>query len=128
MKHVVFVIGNYKNGGVAMRSTNLANAFAEKGYNVTILVTKTISENVFFEHHKNVDIVGLSEYIKKHNNDKIVVKYLKKQQFKIRVIKWVGHITGFFNKFNSDLAEKVKSIRKSQDLSVFVLNNKKVYI
>lgn len=32
MKHIAFVIGNYKNGGVAMRSTNLANAFAEKVY------------------------------------------------------------------------------------------------
>lgn len=27
MKHIIFVIGNYKNGGVAMRATNLANQF-----------------------------------------------------------------------------------------------------
>ena len=31
-KHIVFVVGNYKNGGVPMHATNLANAFAEKGY------------------------------------------------------------------------------------------------
>ena len=125
MKHIVFVIGNYKNGGVAMRSTNLANAFAEKGYNVTILVTKTISENVFFEHHENVDVIELSKYIEEHKNDKTIVNYLKKQQFKIRVIKLVRYATRFFKNFDLNLAEVIKSIRKSQDLSVFVLNNKK---
>ena len=42
MKHIVFVIGQYKNGGVPMRVTNLANELGKRGYRVTILVTKQI--------------------------------------------------------------------------------------
>ena len=30
MKHIVFVVGNYKNGGVPMRTTNLANEFSKQ--------------------------------------------------------------------------------------------------
>ena len=46
------IVGNYKNGGVPMHSTNLANAFAEKGYTCTILVTKDIGENIYFERQQ----------------------------------------------------------------------------
>ena len=49
MNHIVFVVGNYKNGGVPMRSTNLANAFAEKGYCCTILATGEIGNDIFFK-------------------------------------------------------------------------------
>lgn len=126
---IVFVIGNYKNGGVAMRSTNLANAFARMGYNVTILVTKAVSENVFFEHHENVNIIELSRYIEEHKTDKNIICYQKKQQLKIRIIKLLRYATRFLKKMDSILAETVKAIRKSQDLSFFALNNRKrIYI
>ena len=46
MRHIVFVVGNYKNGGVPMRTTNLANQFAKKGYSPTILVTKDIADKI----------------------------------------------------------------------------------
>ncbi len=129
MKHLVFVIGNYKNGGVAMRSTNLANAFAEKGYKSTILVTGAISENVFFKHHKNVGIVELSNYIETHKDDRNVLKYQKKQQKTIRFIKWLRYITRFFDKIDSSLSKKVRNIKGSSSFSVFALNNQEcVYI
>jgi len=79
MKRIVFVIGNYKNGGVPMRTTNLANEFAKQGYRSTILVTKDIAENVFFEHHENVSIVSLKEYVSAHLNDKTVKNNIKKR-------------------------------------------------
>ena len=63
MNHIVFVIGNYKNGGVARRATTLANEFAKVGYNCTILVTGELSTNIFFEVDKNVEIIELSKYI-----------------------------------------------------------------
>ncbi len=123
MKHIVFVIGNYKNGGVAMRSTNLANAFAEKGYKVTILVGRSISEDVFFEHHENVQIVSLSSYIEEHKKDKNVLRYQKKQRNTIRYIKRLRYITRFFSKLDVVLAKKVKTIKLSDKLSAFAINH-----
>ena len=129
MKHIVFVIGNYKNGGVAVRSTNLANAFAEKGYKVTILVTKNISDNVFFEQHKNVQVISLSDYIKAHKEDVNVLKYQKKLTNTISFIKRLRYITCFFSEIDSVLAEKVRNIRKSRELSIFAVNYQEcVYI
>ena len=129
MKHIVFVIGNYKNGGVAMRSTNLANAFAEKGYKLTILVTGAISDNVFFEHHKNVQVVSLSDYVNQHKKDKNVVRYERKQQRKFAFYKRIRYITRFFPGFDKIIAEKIRGIRKSKAISVFALNNQEcVYI
>ena len=87
MKHIVFVVGNYKNGGVPMHSTNLANYFARKGHHITILVTKDVSENVFFERHKNVDLVSLKEYASKHSENDIVKHNKRKIDFKIRLLK-----------------------------------------
>lgn len=129
MKHIVFVIGNYKNGGVAMRSTNLANAFAEKGYNVTILVTGAVSENVFFEQHENVQVVSLTDYIYSHKEDKNALEYEKKQQKSINLFKRLRYITRFFPKLDLVLAEKIRGIRKSIDISAFALNNREcIYI
>ncbi len=129
MRHIVFVIGNYKNGGVAMRSTNLANAFAEKGYSSTILITGSISDDVYFKQHENVQIVSHSEYTKEHKCDKKVINYQKKQQLKIRIIKLVRYATRFFKNFDSTLAEKIKSIRRSQELSAFALKNQEsIYV
>lgn len=48
MKHIIFVIGNYKNGGVAMRATNLANHFGTNGYRVTLLATKEVGKDSSF--------------------------------------------------------------------------------
>lgn len=129
MKHIVFVIGNYKNGGVAMRSTNLANALDEKGYKVTLLVTKDISEDVFFKKYENVQVISLSHYIKAHKEDVNVLKYQKKLTNTISFIKWLRYITHFFSEVDSVLAEKVRNIRKSRDLSIFAVNHREcVYI
>ena len=124
MKHIVFVIGNYKNGGVAMRSTNLANAFAQKDYSVTILVTGAISDDIYFDHHKNVEIVVLSEYIETHKQNADILKYKNKQSLKIKFIKLLRYITKHFKKLDPVLGETIKNIRKGTEIGAFALNNR----
>lgn len=129
MKHMVFVIGNYKNGGVAMRSTNLANAFAEKGYRVTVLITGTVSSDVFFQHHKNINVITLSDYVAMHKADADVVQYVKKQKNKIKLMKYIRYLSRITPKIDELLAEKIRCIRKSNDLSIYALKNQgSVYV
>ncbi len=129
IKHIVFVIGNYKNGGVAMRATNLANAFGEKGYKATILVTGEISDNVFFEHHKNVQVVSLSDYYSAHRNDADVIKYQRKQQKKLRLLKRVRYITGLLPSLDFKIDTEIRGIRRGEALSVYALKNpESIYI
>ena len=129
MKHIVFVIGNYKNGGVAMHSTNLANAFAKNGYKVTLLVTREISADVYFNLENNVEVVLLSDYVRAHCEEKEVSEYLLKRKKTIRNIKRFRYITAFFKGLDNILAEKVRGIRISEALSVYAVKNKDaVYI
>lgn len=123
MKHIVFVVGNYKNGGVPMRATNLANEFAQKGYSSTILVTKDIAENVFFERNKKVKIVSLKEYISEHSDDLIIKKHIKRRKLKIRLIKYFRYVSKFFSKWDKKLAAEIKGLRRSENISVFIANN-----
>ena len=57
---ILIVIGNYKNGGNAKQASVLANGFAILGINVTIIVTKEISEKRFFELNQNVSLVDIN--------------------------------------------------------------------
>ena len=129
MKHIVFVIGNYKNGGVAMHSTNLANAFAQVGYRVTILVTREVSQNVYFELNKNVQVVELSDYVEKHSRDKDIVKLFSGQEKIIRWLKRVRYATRYFRNIDSVIADRIRGIRISRDISAFATGNRDaVYI
>ena len=123
MKQIIFVVGNYKNGGVPMHATNLANEFAKKGYPSTILVTKDIADNVFFECHKDVSVVSLKKYISEHSDDTIVKKNIKKREFKIRLLKYIRYISKFFPDLDKKLARKIKELRKGNNLSYFIANN-----
>ncbi len=123
MKHIVFVIGNYKNGGVPMRSTNLANEFAEKGYHCTILVTKDIADNVFFDCHKNVSIVSLKEYVKTHSDNILFLKNNKKRKRRIKLLKWLRYISKYFHEWDKKLENEIRRLRQSKNLSVFIANN-----
>ena len=123
MKHIVFVVGNYKNGGVPMHTTNLANSFATNGYTATILVTKDIAENVFFELNKGVDIVLLKEYTSKHYKDKNVIKLRHWRNFKIRFLKYLRIISKYFLKLDKKLAAEIRGLRRSENISAFIANN-----
>lgn len=123
MKHIVFVVGNYKNGGVPMRTTNLANEFSKKGYTSTILVTKDISENVFFERHKNVDLVSLKEYASKHSENDIVKHNKRKIDFKIRLLKKIRYISKYIPALDKILAREIRGLRRSESLASFIISN-----
>lgn len=123
MKHIVFVVGNYKNGGVPMRSTNLANEFAKKGYSPTILVTKDIADDVFFEYHSNVRIIPLKEYVSEHSNNVIIKKNAQKRKLKIRLLKYLRYVSRFFPKWDQRLAKEIRGLRRSDNISVFIANH-----
>lgn len=129
MKHIVFVIGNYKNGGVPMRSTNLANEFAKKGYNCTILATKAIAENAFFVRHKNVELVSLDDFVLKRLSDAKVDKILKKRNRKLRLLKYLRYFTCYFASLDNKVAALIKTLRRSEKLAVYMaLHQNSVYI
>lgn len=121
MKHIVFIVGNYKNGGVPMRSTNLANAFAEKGYSATILATKEIADDIYFSLHENVSLVSLSDYVKNHKEqaDRIAAEREKT----IKNIKKLRYLSKFNKNADKKLARKIKELRKGNELAVFAENN-----
>ena len=123
MKHIVFVVGNYKNGGVPMHSTNLANAFAEKGYFCTILVTKEISNNIFFELHKNVEVVLLKDYVNEHKKDDFVQRSLNNRKKRIQQFKRLRYVTRLNKKIDKMVEQKIKELRRGTDISVYIANN-----
>ncbi len=127
MKHIVFVVGNYKNGGVPMRSTNLANAFADKGYYCTILVTGEIGNEIFFKLHENVKLVSLKDYVNEHREVTERIKTDREKQ--IKKIKQLRYFTRFNKKADTKLAVKVRELRKGAELQVFMADNKdSIYI
>ena len=121
MKHIVFVVGNYKNGGVPMRSTNLANAFAKKGYSVTILVTKEIAENIFFSLHEKVSLVLLSDYVKQHQDQ--ADRITNEREKSIKIIKKLRYLSKFNKNADKKFVRKIKELRKGLELAVFAENH-----
>lgn len=122
MKHIVFVVGIYKNGGVERRSTTLANYFAKKGCKCTILVTQDMSDKQFFHTEKNVEVVFLGDYAEacrkahKDKSEKVI-------KTKIRILKKIQHSTYFLKKINKCISRKIKMLRGGQELSMYVSDN-----
>ncbi len=129
MKHIVFVVGNYKNGGVPMRSTNLANEFARQGYRCTILATKGIAENVFFDRHKNVELISLDDYVSEHSSDCVVKKVLAKRNFRLKNLKLFRRLIRYIPTADKKTALRIKEMRHGEKLSVYLsLNPDSIYI
>lgn len=128
MKHIVFIIGMYKNGGAERRITTLANRFAKKGYKCTILVTQEISREKFFYIENNVEIVLLSEYAEACRKANKAGSEIKIQR-KVNLLKKIQNCTEFIKLHNNYISRKVKMLRGCRELSVYVLNNKEsIYI
>ncbi|MBE5921849.1 MAG: glycosyltransferase family 4 protein [Lachnospiraceae bacterium] len=121
MKHIVFVIGHYKNGGVPMRATNLANEFGRRGYTVTILVTKEIGTEIFFDLHKNVELVSLTQFVAETCSNPIVMADLKKRTKKLHGYKRMRYVSRFFPKWDKKLENQIRSIRISDSLRRYLL-------
>lgn len=123
MKQIIFIVGNYKNGGVPMRATNLANEFGKRGYKVTILVTKEIASEVFFSLHDNVKVVSLNEYIVKHKDCEIIRSELERQKRVIRQSKRIRYISKYLKKWDTKIERTIRTIRKGSILRCFLLVN-----
>lgn len=129
MKHIVFVVGNYKNGGVPMRSTNLANEFAKAGYRCTLLATKGIAENVFFDLHENVELVSLDDFVSEHSDNAKVKRILKKRSRKLKLLKTIRYLTRLIPSLDRKAACIIKELRHSEKLAVYMaLNRSSIYI
>jgi glycosyltransferase involved in cell wall biosynthesis len=130
MKHIVFVIGYYKNGGVSMRATNLANEFGRRGYRVTLLVTKGIGSEVFFDRHPNVALVSLAEFYEQAQNDARVIKDRYRQDAYIRRRSRMRYWGVLLSKTKrQSIGVEVSVLRRIHALRAFVvLNPDAVYI
>lgn len=123
MKHVVFVIGHYKNGGVPMRATNLANELGRRGYRVTILVTKEIGKEIFFELQENVKLISLAKFVEEtRDNQKILDDRIKREK-QLHNCKRMRYLSRYFPKWDRELAHRVRSIRIGELLRVYMLLN-----
>lgn len=129
MKHIVFVIGYYKNGGVPMHATNLANEFGKSGYKVTILVTKEIGTEIFFELHKNVELISLSQFVEKNHRNVTILSDLKKRENQIHFYKRIRYISRIFSEWDKVMEARIHHIRLSDSLRRYILlNQDKIYI
>ena len=123
MKHIVMVIGNYKNGGVAMRSTNLANSFAEKGNNVTILVMGEITEDIFYTLSPGVEVVPLKKYAQEHKNDVSLSEIFSKRKKRFKLLKRLRYISKYFGAWDKYLSNEIRCLRKSEELCTYISAN-----
>ncbi len=106
-----------------MRSTNLANEFAQNGYRSTILVTKEIAGNIFFERNKNVNIVSLNKYISEHSDNALIKKIVKKRRIIIRLLKYLRYISRFFPEADRKLVSKIKGLKSGEAFLAFTATN-----
>lgn len=58
MQNILIMIESFFNAGTERHAVNLANRFAEKGYQVDILAVGGVAEQSFFSLHKNVSIIA----------------------------------------------------------------------
>lgn len=129
MKHIVFVIGHYKNGGVPMRATNLANELGKRGYKATILVTKEIGAEIFFELQKNVELVSLKEFEENFKDHQRVIEDKTRQSRRLHFYKRLRYLSSSFAKWDRELANKVRNIRVGERLRTYMLlNPEAIYI
>jgi len=119
LQKIVFVLGNYKNGGMAMRATNLANEFAERGYAVDILVTGEMSDKPFFSQHKNVEIVVLDEFIR----DCPLSKRYTDRDSEICKLKRYRYFTKWTSSIDKKLERRINFLRAGEKLRPYFVNN-----
>lgn len=129
MKHIVFVIGHYKNGGVSMHATNLANELGKRGYRVTILVTKEIGTEIFFDLQKNVELISLNEFYESVKEYSKVALNQAERAKRRKYYKRLRYIFRFSQKWNKELENRIRGIRISERMRAFmVMNPEAIYI
>lgn len=128
MKDIIFVIGNYKNGGVARRATNLACEFAKAGYNVTLLITKSIADDIYFDLTDNIRLVSLDKYISDMPADekKAIASDFGKRIKRKKIIQYIYNL---LNIKNDNLNFGIRLLRKNEQMMCYTSRHRDcVYI
>lgn len=128
MKDIVFVIGNYKNGGVARHATNLACEFAKAGYNITLLATKSVASDIYFDFPDNVHLVSLDDYVtslsfdEKEELSSNINKRIKRK-------KNIQYLYNFFNIINNNLNFNIRHLRQNKKMMYYAYRHRNcIYI
>lgn len=123
MKHIIFVIGNYKNGGVAMHATNLANQFGANGYRVTLLATKQVGSDIFFQQAGNVELVSLGQFVQAQCGNPEIKQDMKAQNLQIKLYKNLRRLLKHNHAMDRKLAHQIRGMRRGRQLRDYLLLN-----
>lgn len=124
MQKIVFVLGNYKNGGMAMRATNLSNEFACNGFYADILVTKEMGSQLFFTTNSHVRVIDIQKYNSDLQRSSPYEKEIKKTKRVIRQYKLLRMFTKRFPNCDRRFANKIRLLRRGNLLRCYFLNEK----
>ena len=128
MSSIVFLIGNFKNGGVARRSTTLANEMAKKGHRIIILVTGECG-TLLPALEEGVQVVRLKEFITKNSNEPRIAKDVKRRLHHIVWLKRLRNLLFFLPWFRRSLSNRIDFWKHGERLrSFFLLNPHSVII
>ena len=119
---IVFLIGNYKNGGVARRSTTLANEISRKGWNVTILVTGELGSELPTLYPK-VRLVCLNDFIQEHSGNPIIVKDVNFRKHCISWLRKLRLVTSFIPLLKKYCSSKISDLLHGNTLRYYFLLN-----
>lgn len=106
-----------------MRATNLANQFAAHGYQATILVTKEMSQQPYYQADRTVELVSLRQFVEEHSTDHVILKDAEARQKRIRNLKRVRLLLRGIHRFDLRLQNEVAGIRRSEALRKYLLQN-----
>ena len=119
LKKIVFVLGNYKDGGMAIHATNLSIEFAKRGYCIDILATGEVGES-FLPKVSRVNVVSLKEY-QQMNKGKKLGLYTARLR-KINTLKRLRYLTRRFKAIDKKLEKKKKYLQRGMELSEYFVN------
>ena len=123
-----FIIGNYKNGGVATRATNLANSFAKKGHFVILLACGEVADSLFLPLEDNVRLVQLDRFFNEYKSNPAVQGDARSRNAKAKVYKNIRAFSKWSKKLDKHFSDVVKSARREKLRAYFVLHPHDVYI
>ncbi len=119
---IIFLIGNYKNGGVARRSTTLANEMARLGRDVTILVTGELGDELP-KLNPNVQLIDLNDFIKEQINNQRIIKDIRLRRFIISWLRKLRFLTSFFHPLKKYCSSIINELSHGDKLRCYFLLN-----
>lgn len=115
-KNIIFVLNNYKNGGVARHTTNLAIGLQKLGYSVTLLIIGDIAENEFFNNNE-VKLVSLAKF--NNENRELFLEAKNKAEKRLKLLKRIKSVVKAIPSLNKYLSNRQKQINHSYELRAY---------